>query len=148
MNIKARWKSGSISVWDTTFLTSGNGEDIAAGEEFLDISEPERIGIILMRRYFSFAKKDIKRFCEDDEAEQKVLVTPEEIDGLLLLQVDGEIALERVIYDDEGNPQLAMEGTIVNMLIPPRMVSEMGDAAAEDDADGPDDSDFEPEDSE
>lgn len=148
MNIKARWKSGSISVWDTTFLTSGNGEDIAAGEEFLDISEPERIGVILMRRYFSFAKKDIKRFCEDDEAEQKVLVTPEEIDGLLLLQVDGEIALERVIYDDEGNPQLAMEGTIVNMLTPPRMVSKMGDADAGNDNDAVDDADFEPEDNE
>jgi|GEM_PF-5386109 len=148
MNIKARWKSGSISVWDTTFLTSGNGEDIAAGEEFLDISEPERIGIILMRRYFSFAKKDIKRFCEDDEAEQKVLVTPEEIDGLLLLQVDGEVALERVVYDDEGNPQLSMEGIIVNMLIPPRMVSEMGDSVADTGADAIGDADFEPEDSE
>ena len=130
MNIKVRWKSGSISSWDTTMLLSGNGQDIAAGEEFLDISDPERIGVILMRRYFSFDKKDIKRFCDEDENEQKVLVAPEEIDGLLLLQVDGEIALERVVYDDEGNPQLAFEGTIVNMLLPPRMVSEMDESSS------------------
>lgn len=130
MNIKVRWKSGSISSWDTTMLLSGNGQDIAAGEEFLDISDPERIGVILMRRYFSFDKKDIKRFCDEDDNEQKVLVAPEEIDGLLLLQVDGEIALERVVYDDEGNPQLSFEGTIVNMLLPPRMVSEMGESSS------------------
>lgn len=130
MNIKVRWKSGSISSWDTTMLSSGNGQDIAAGEEFLDISDPERIGVILMRRYFSFDKKDMKRFCGEDDNEQKVLVAPEEIDGLLLLQVDGEIALERVVYDDEGNPQLAFEGTIVNMLLPPRMVSEMGEPSS------------------
>lgn len=130
MNIKVRWKSGSISSWDTTILSSGNGQDIAAGEEFLDISDPERIGVILMRRYFSFDKKDIKRFCDEDDNEQKVLVAPEEIDGLLLLQVDGEIALERVVYDDEGNPQLSFEGTIVNMLLPPRMVSEMDESSS------------------
>lgn len=130
MNIKVRWKSGSISSWDTTMLSSGNGQDIAAGEEFLDISDPERIGVILMRRYFSFDKKDIKRFCDEDDNEQKVLVAPEEIDGLLLLQVDGEIALERVVYDDEGNPQLSFEGTIVNMLLPPRMVSEMDESSS------------------
>lgn len=130
MNIKVRWKSGSISSWDTTMLSAGNGQDIAAGEEFLDISDPERIGVILMRRYFSFDKKDIKRFCDEDDNEQKVLVAPEEIDGLLLLQVDGEIALERVVYDDEGNPQLSFEGTIVNMLLPPRMVSEMDESSS------------------
>lgn len=130
MNIKVRWKSGSISSWDTTILSSGNGQDIAAGEEFLDISDPERIGVILMRRYFSFDKKGIKRFCDEDDNEQKVLVAPEEIDGLLLLQVDGEIALERVVYDDEGNPQLAFDGTIVNMLLPPRMVSEMCESSS------------------
>lgn len=118
MNVVAIWLSGSITSWSTTILTSGNGEGISASEEFLDLSDPYRLGIILIRRYFSFEKAAIRSFSDDADEDQKVLIKPDEIENLLTLTVDGKMALAKVIYDEEGKPQVSMHGELTNLLMP------------------------------
>lgn len=121
MNIQALWVSGSIDSWSSTVNSSKNGEKggIALSHETLQLNDIRRSGIVLSRWYYDFPHQEEQSFTTREEnAPFKVIVRPEEVADLLMLTVDGKVVLERVMADENGDPQLSENGVLCNMLLP------------------------------
>jgi len=139
MKVRAQWASGSISTWDTTILNSNGGVGPAIAFDFLDISDPERIGVILIRNHYEFGSGEMTSYSPTPALSQKVIIPPEQVDDLVSLSVDGMISLARMEYDEEGNALVSLDGELVNVALPQRHESSVVD----EDEDDFEDEDFE-----
>ena len=109
MRVQAYFDSGCVSTVDTTPLSYQDG--MLADDVFLDVSDLEGSGVLLMRTTY-MAGEDSDEVSRRSVCEPHAVVTPEEVEHVYAIFVDGRLHLARV---GDRLALVAMDGILAGL---------------------------------